>query len=73
MGTNDPNNISFDALWALAPKLMPLVPQIDKAVATLQKLMADPDVKAMLATGKQVADIVSQYSASVAPKTQRTV
>jgi hypothetical protein len=59
-------DISFDDIWALAPKLLPLTPQIDKAVATAQKIMADPDVKEALATVKQVADIVAAEQAKKA-------
>jgi hypothetical protein len=46
--------------FALVPKLLPLLPEIEKAVATAQRIIADPDVKAALATAAQVSTIVQQ-------------
>ena len=47
-------------IFTLAPKILPLVPQIEKAIATAQKIMADPDVKDALATAAELGKIVEQ-------------
>jgi hypothetical protein len=52
--------MNFADFLTLAPKLLPLVPEIEKAIATAQKIQNDPDVKAMLATAAQIAQILQQ-------------
>ena len=47
-------------IFTLAPKILPLVPQIEKAIATAQKIMADPDVKDALATAAELGKIIEQ-------------
>jgi hypothetical protein len=64
--------MNFGEILALAPKILPLIPQIEKAIATAQKIMADPDVKAALATMAQVGAIIEaqQKIPTVAEKPQ---
>jgi hypothetical protein len=60
----------FEAI-SLAPKILPLMPRIEKAIDTVQRLMADPDVKDALAVGAEVAKILDeQKSSTVAEKAQ---
>lgn len=47
-------------ILTLAPKVIPLASRIQKAVATAEKLMADPDVKDMLAVTEELAQIIEQ-------------
>ena len=47
-------------IFTLAPKILPLVPQIEKAIATAQKIMADPDVKDALTTAAELGKIIEQ-------------
>lgn len=43
--------------FTLAPKLLPLLPRIEKAIATVQRLEADHDVQDALAIAKEVVQI----------------
>ena len=52
--------MTLSDIFTLAPKIIPLVPQIEQAIATAQKIMADPDVKAALATMAEVGKIIEQ-------------
>jgi hypothetical protein len=52
--------MNFGDFITLAPKILPLLPQIEKAIQTAQKIIADPDVKAALATAAQVGQIIQQ-------------
>jgi hypothetical protein len=52
--------MNLSDIFTLAPKIIPLVPQIEKAIATAQKIMADPDVKAALATAAELGKIIEQ-------------
>lgn len=45
----------------LIGELLPYSSKISKALGTVEKLMADPDVKEAIATAKQVADIVAAH------------
>jgi hypothetical protein len=46
--------------FALAPKLLPLVPRIEAALTTIQRLEADPAVKDAIAVFKEVTQIIEQ-------------
>jgi hypothetical protein len=46
--------------FTVAPKLLPLTPRIQKAIATVQRLEADPDVQDALAVAEEVAQIFAQ-------------
>lgn len=52
--------MNLSDIFTLAPKILPLVPDIEKAIQTAQKIMADPDVKAALATAAQLGQIIEQ-------------
>lgn len=52
--------MTFEQLMAIAPKLIPMLPQIEQAIATAQKIMNDSDVKAALQTAQQVAAIIEE-------------
>lgn len=52
--------MNLSDIFTLAPKIIPLVPQIEKAIATAQKIIADPDVKAALATAAEIGQIIEQ-------------
>jgi len=52
--------MNFGDILTLAPKLLPLMPRIEKAIATAQRIEADPDVKDMLAVSKEIALIIEQ-------------
>ena len=52
--------MNFGDAIILAPKLLPLLPQIEKAITTAQKIVADPDVKDALATFAQIGKIIEQ-------------
>lgn len=52
--------MTFGDILSLAPKIIPLVPRIEKAIATAQKIMADPDVKDALAIAAEIGQIVEQ-------------
>lgn len=56
--------MNFTDILALAPKILPLMPQIEKAIATAQRIMVDPDVKAALATAAQVSKIIDEQKKS---------
>ena len=45
---------------ALLPQLWPLLPDIEDAVATAERLQADQDLKKALATGEKVVAILQQ-------------
>lgn len=46
--------------FTLAPKVIPLVPRIENAVATVQKIIADPAVKDALALFAELGKIIEQ-------------
>lgn len=46
--------------FTLAPKLLPLVPRIEAAFATMQRLESDPAVKDAIAVAKEVMQIIEQ-------------
>ena len=52
--------MNFGDILTLAPKILPLLPEIERAIATAQRIIADPDVKAALATAAQVGQIIEQ-------------
>jgi hypothetical protein len=52
--------MNLSDIFTLAPKIIPLVPQIEKAIATAQKIMADPDVKDALATAAELGKVIEQ-------------
>lgn len=47
-------------VFALMPKLLPLMPRIEKAIDTIKRLEGDPAVQDALALGKELAQIFSQ-------------
>ena len=51
-------------LWAAIPALLPLLPQIEKAIATAQRILNDPEVKEALETAAKVTAIVDQAEKS---------
>ncbi len=52
--------MNFELLFSLAPKILPLMPEIEKAIATAQRVMADADVKAALATAEKISKIIDE-------------
>ena len=50
--------------WSLVPRLLPLASEIEKALATAERIKADPDVTAMLNTFSKVTAIVKQSEKS---------
>ena len=80
--------MNFLDIISLAPKITPLMGEIEKgiataerieadpavkaAVATFQKYLADPDVKAALATAAKVATILDSQQKSAGPVAQTT-
>lgn len=48
--------MNFEDLWTIAPKIIPLLPKLEKAAQTFQKLAADPDVKDAIQTIIDVAE-----------------
>lgn len=44
-------------MFSVLPKLLPLMPRIEKALATVQRLEADPEVQDALAVAKDVAEV----------------
>jgi hypothetical protein len=48
--------------FTLAPKLMPIMPRIAKAIATIEKLMNDPEIKDALSVAEEVATILNTLS-----------
>lgn len=48
--------MNFEELWTIAPKIIPLLPKLEKAAQTFQKLAADPDVKDAIQTIIDVAE-----------------
>lgn len=51
-------------LFELATKLGPLIPRLEKAVVTVQRLQADPDVLDAIAVAKEAIAVVE---AALAP------
>jgi hypothetical protein len=47
-------------ILTLAPQIIPLMPRIQKAIATVQRLEADADVKDALALGNEIAQIIEK-------------
>ena len=52
--------MNFTDLINLLPKIMPLLPRLTKAVATIEKITADPDVKDALAALEQLGLLLQQ-------------
>ena len=46
-------------VFEIMPKLLPLMSRIEKAIQTVQRLEADPDVKDALAVAEEVAAILA--------------
>jgi hypothetical protein len=66
--------MNFGDLLSLAPKIIPLIPRIEKAIATAQRIMADPDVRDALAVAAEVGTLVeaqTKVSVPVAEKSQQ--
>jgi len=51
--------MNFDTLF----KLLPLMPDIQKMLAVIERFENDPDVKAAIVTAQKVAAILAQPSA----------
>lgn len=51
--------MNFDSII----RLLPLMPQIQEMLATIERLEADPDVKAAIATAEAVAKVLSASTA----------
>ena len=54
-------NLGF--IFAVMPKLMPLMPRAQKAMETLQRLEADPDVKDAIAVAHEIATVLAAEQA----------
>ena len=52
--------MNLETIWVLGPKLMPLMPRISKAIATIERLMNDPEVKDALAVAEQVSTMLKE-------------
>ena len=50
--------MNIPQLFELASKLGPLMPRLEKAVATAQRLQGDPDVQDAIAVAKEAIVIV---------------
>ena len=55
--------MNFLDLFQLLPQIMPLQPRLTKAVATIEKITADPDAKDALAALEQLLTILRQFDA----------
>lgn len=53
-------SLSLSDIITLAPKIIPLAGRIEKAAATAERLIADPDVQDMIAVTKELAQIIEQ-------------
>jgi hypothetical protein len=58
--------MNFTDLINLLPKIMPLLPRLTKAVNTIEKVTADPDVKDALLALEQLMALLQQPK--IAPK-----
>ena len=54
----------LQTLFTLIPKLLPLVPQIASGLKTIERVMADPEIKAAIRTFEQVIEILKQTGVS---------
>lgn len=52
--------MNLGELVTLTPKLLPLAQRIQKAIATIERIENDPDVKDALALAEEVAAIVAK-------------
>lgn len=59
--------MTFEQLIALAPQVVPLLPRLEKAASTIERIMADPDVKDAVAAFEELAAILQK--AQQAPST----
>ena len=50
--------MNFGTLIPLLPKLLPLLPRIEKGVDTIKRIEADPDVQDLLNLAKELAEIL---------------
>jgi hypothetical protein len=50
--------VDIQLLLKIAPKLIPLLPRIEAAVATGKRIMADPAVKDAVAVLEEVTEII---------------
>lgn len=56
--------MNLEDFFRIAPQLLPLVPELIKALATIEKLMDDPDIKEAIQTLEKVATIFNQKEQS---------
>lgn len=52
--------MTLEELISLAPEIVPLLPRIEKAVSTIERIVSDPDVKDAIAVGQQLLAIVEK-------------
>jgi len=50
--------MTFEELMVAMPKLMPLLPRLEKAASTFERVMNDPDVKDAIAVTEEAAAIL---------------
>lgn len=51
--------MTVENLIAVAPKLLPLLPRLEKAVDTFERIVADPGVKDAIAVVEELAAILA--------------
>ena len=52
--------MNISDFFTLAPQILPLVPRLEKAIATIQRLEADPEVKDAIAVAKELTQIIDK-------------
>lgn len=52
--------MNISDFFTLAPQILPLVPRLEKAIATIQRLEADPEVKDAIAVAKELTQIIDR-------------
>lgn len=56
--------MTIEDVIAAAPEILPLLPRLEKAFATIERVVADPDVKDAIA-------VIQELSAALAKISQR--
>lgn len=52
--------LEISQFFRLVPVVLPMLPEIERALATAQRIVADPDVRAALATAQKLAAALEQ-------------
>ena len=52
--------MNWNLIWTLGPKVLPLLPRLQKAFATYERLDNDPDVKEAIQTFEDLIALVNE-------------